>query len=65
MKKDFTLDELKKYIEENKFDNGDRIYCKEYPNLIFIFEKNNENQSINNFIAYYFEGQDLYSDGPY
>lgn len=56
MKELFNVEELKEYIKANKFKNEDRIYCKEYPNLIFIFEDNE-------FIAYYSEGHDLYGDG--
>lgn len=41
----------------NKYNEGDRIYCLEYPNLVFIYEENE-------FIAYYSDGHDLFGDGP-
>lgn len=56
MHETFNLEELQRRIKENKYQGGDRIYCKEYPNSIFIYE-NNE------FISYYADGHDLFSDG--
>lgn len=64
MTKEFDIKTLKQFIIDGKFQNGDKIYCKQYPNLIFIYENNSENKSeIDNFIAYYMDGHDLYSDG--
>lgn len=64
MREEFNLETLKKYIQEKKFKDNDRIYCKQYPNLFFIFENdNNENLDTRNFIAYYNEEHDLFSEG--
>ena len=57
MKETFNLEELQKKIKENKYEEGDKIYCNEYPNLNFIYE-NGE------FIGYYADGHDLFGDGP-
>ena len=54
--KKYTLEDINKKISKNEYKEGDKIYCLEYPNLIFIFE-NNE------FIGYYQDGHDLFSDG--
>ncbi|MCI8567900.1 MAG: hypothetical protein HFG48_01115 [Bacilli bacterium] len=62
MKKSFDLSELKKYISDSQFSNGDRLYCLQFPNLIFIYELDN-NPSIANFIGYYADSHDLFSDG--
>ncbi len=56
MQQTFNLEELKKQINENKYQDGDRIYCREFPSLIFIYE-NHE------FVGYYADGHDLFGDG--
>ena len=56
MQETFSLEELQKMIKENKYKEKDQIYCNEYPNLIFIYEKGE-------FVGYYADGHDLFGDG--
>ena len=56
MHETFNLEELQKMIKENKYKEGDKVYCREYPSLIFIYE-NKE------FIGYYADSHDLFGDG--
>ena len=56
MQETFNLEELHQKIKENKYKEKDRVYCNEYPNYIFIYEDNE-------FVAYYADGHDLFSDG--
>lgn len=56
MQETFDLEELYKKIKENKYKEGDRIYCNIYPNYIFIYEAGV-------FVGYYPDGHDLFADG--
>lgn len=56
MKRTFNLEGLQQMIKENKYKDGDRIYCNIYPNYIFIYEDGE-------FIGYYPDGHDLFGDG--
>ena len=63
MKKEFNLEELKNYIESNGFKEGEKIYCKQYPNLLFIYEPNQDLSEMDQFVAYYSDNNDLFADG--
>ena len=63
MKQEFNLEELKNYVESNEFVEGDKIYCRQYPNLFFIYEPNNDLSVVDQFVAYYEDGNELFADG--